>query len=960
MYLMFPVSIICDIQFMPTHMFLVSHGIRASPTSQGSNTWNGGLWSGGLDPMRGANRDQHSRDQQARSGSLWSGGLDPKRVPTVTNIAVTNEDIGSSKGGVIRFYPTNPKPSPLTTRIMTGSDIPKNPTPLSKKLSLVTYHHLLMRVPVKLDLDNWNYGSWEFFFEELCSTYDVDKYIRTHPTKSSTSSSTPLTPEELKVDNIVLSWILFTLFDSFFARLVMTCPKSAKEAWGLISDIVKDNKRSRTKALKAELRSIKLGDQSMESYFQKIDFIVNILTSLDARVNDEEVVHYALEGLPDTYNQVCVYMHWKDTFLDLKTVRSLLITEEMRLKSQALALPADSSSLMGTCRFGDLCRYVHDVNAKPVTNTSGSTPRGRGTVDTTNTTNELLINPLAAPGLAGPNGSYHPFGPPGLYHSHGPTAGPMHPPGFHVSAQQTGNPYHELNPLQAIPSQPMISLAQPSTATSPIVTQPANIGSITLSGHATILPHAFNAKILQDPNSGAWNMYICASSHLNSSSTCLSDVFSTCLYLSVSVGDGHSIPITNMGHSVLPTSYGPFHLNNVLITPNIVKNLISVRQFVRDTNCTVEFDAFSFLRTSQLVGCCSDVIVQGIFTQSLFLLLSHMLSLPVNIRGINVLDIQELGKHVRLLFVSSDTVISSCFDNIHSDVWTSPILSLSGYKYYPIHQLDVNNAFLYDDLSETVYMHQPPGFRDYVYPDYVCLLQRSLYGIKQAPKLGFRGSLQYLTFTRPNISYAVQRVCLFMHDPRKPHFSALKRIMRYVRGTLDYGLQLFSFSTLDLVAYSDADWAGFLTTRRLTSGYCVFLGNNLPSYSSKRQPTLSHSSAEVEYRGVANVVAETCWLRNLLRELHTPLTFAILVYCDNVSAVYLSCNPVQHQRTKYIEIDIHFVRDLVVVGQVRVLHVPSCYQFADIFTKGLPSALFEGFCSNLTVHCPLAQTAGEC
>ncbi|GKE85882.1 ribonuclease H-like domain-containing protein [Tanacetum coccineum] len=116
--------------------------------------------------------------------------------------------------------------------------------------------------------------------------------------------------------------------------------------------------------------------------------------------------------------------------------------------------------------------------------------------------------------------------------------------------------------------------------------------------------------------------------------------------------------------------------------------------------------------------------------------------------------------------------------------------------------------------------------------------------------------------------------------------AALKRILRYARGTLDYGLQLFSSSTTDLVAYSDADWAGCPTTRRSTFGYYVFIGNNLLSWSSKRQPMLSHSSVEGEYRGVANAVAETCWLPNLLRELHTPLSFATLVYCDNVSGVY--------------------------------------------------------------------------
>nr|GEV55597.1 hypothetical protein [Tanacetum cinerariifolium] len=101
----------------------------------------------------------------------------------------------------------------------------------------------------------------------------------------------------------------------------------------------------------------------------------------------------------------------------------------------------------------------------------------------------------------------------------------------------------------------------------------------------------------------------------------------------------------------------------------------------------------------------------------------------------------------------------------------------------------------------------------------------------------------------------------------------------------------------------------------------------------QRQPTLSRFSVKAEYHGVTNVVAETCLLRNLLRELHTPLSFATLVYCDNISVVYLSSNPVQHHRTKHINIDISFVRDLVVAGQVRVLHVPSRYQYADIFTK---------------------------
>ncbi|GJZ16524.1 ribonuclease H-like domain-containing protein [Tanacetum coccineum] len=129
-------------------------------------------------------------------------------------------------------------------------------------------------------------------------------------------------------------------------------------------------------------------------------------------------------------------------------------------------------------------------------------------------------------------------------------------------------------------------------------------------------------------------------------------------------------------------------------------------------------------------------------------------------------------------------------------------------------------------------------------------------------------------------------------------------------------------------------------------------------------PTLYRSLAgalyaKAEYQGVANVVAETAWIRNLLCELHTPLFTATLVYCDNVSAVYMSANPVQHQRTKHIEIDIHFVRDFVASGQVRVLHVPSRFQYADIFTKGLPTALFIEFRSSLNVRRSPAHTEGE-
>jgi histone deacetylase 1/2 len=218
------------------------------------------------------------------------------------------------------------------------------------------------------------------------------------------------------------------------------------------------------------------------------------------------------------------------------------------------------------------------------------------------------------------------------------------------------------------------------------------------------------------------------------------------------------------------------------------------------------------------------------------------------------------------------------------------------------------------------------------------------------------GALQYVTLTRPGLSYAVQQACLHMHDPREQNLMLVKRILSYLRGSSSYGLHIQRSSALDLMAYSDVDWAGCPDTRRSTSGYAVFLGDSLVSWSSKRQPTVSRSSAEAEYHAVANVVAECCWLRQLLSELRVAVPKATVVYCDNISYVYMAANPVHHRRTKHIELDIHSVREKVALGQLRVLHVPTTQQFADVMTKGIPTPAFQEFRSSLCVR-PLDATA---
>lgn len=411
------------------------------------------------------------------------------------------------------------------------------------------------------------------------------------------------------------------------------------------------------------------------------------------------------------------------------------------------------------------------------------------------------------------------------------------------------------------------------------------------------------------------------------------------------------------------------------------------------------------------------------------------------------------------------------------------VLSLAVSRQWPVHQLDVKNAFLHGVLKENVYMKQPRGFIHPAFPEYVCQLQKALYGLKQAPRawferftnflkmIGFKGSradssmfvlregqhmavlllyvddivltassqtlmsrllqvlksefamsdlgslhyflgisvkqnldglflhqykyatdllkragmemakpvstptlneslslssdsallsdpqlyrslvgaLQYLTFTRPDIAFAVNQVCQFMHNPREKHMLAVKRILRYVKGTVHYGLQFYKGGSQTLTAYSDADWAGCHDTRRSTTGFCLYFGNNLISWSAKKQPTVSRSSAEAEYRAVASTVAELTWITSLLRELGIQLEEPPVVFCDNISTTYMSANPIQHARTKHIELDIHFVREKVISGHLQVHHIASTDQTADVFTKGLSGTRFRLLRDNLCV-----------
>ncbi|KAM1541138.1 hypothetical protein ACFX1Z_011089 [Malus domestica] len=221
------------------------------------------------------------------------------------------------------------------------------------------------------------------------------------------------------------------------------------------------------------------------------------------------------------------------------------------------------------------------------------------------------------------------------------------------------------------------------------------------------------------------------------------------------------------------------------------------------------------------------------------------------------------------------------------------------------------------------------------------------------------GALQYLTFTRPDISFAVHQVYQFMQCPMESHFVAVKRILRYLRATQGCGIHYIKGS-LEITAYSDADWAGDPNDRRSTTGLVVFLGSNPISWSSKKQHTVSRSSTEAEYRALSTTAAELDWIKQLLVFLHVPISVQPVLFCDNLSAIALTCNPVQHQRTKHIEIDVHFVRERVARHDLQVHFVSSNEQFADILTKGLSAPLFQTHCANLRLCFTAPELVGGC
>lgn len=197
------------------------------------------------------------------------------------------------------------------------------------------------------------------------------------------------------------------------------------------------------------------------------------------------------------------------------------------------------------------------------------------------------------------------------------------------------------------------------------------------------------------------------------------------------------------------------------------------------------------------------------------------------------------------------------------------------------------------------------------------------------------GRLVYLAVTKPEISYAVHTLAQFLKSPRLKHWEAAIRLVRYLKGVPGQGIFLSANNDLHISAFCDSDWAACPLMRRSLTGFLVMLGDSIVSWKTKKQHTVSRSSAEAEYRAMAMTLSELKCMKEILETFEVRQTRPMNLYCDSKAALHIAANPVLHERTKHIEADCHFVRDAVQDQSIVTSHVRTTDQLADILTKAL-------------------------
>ncbi|KAM2767079.1 hypothetical protein COP1_022920 [Malus domestica] len=387
------------------------------------------------------------------------------------------------------------------------------------------------------------------------------------------------------------------------------------------------------------------------------------------------------------------------------------------------------------------------------------------------------------------------------------------------------------------------------------------------------------------------------------------------------VVDGSGLHISHVGTSFIHTPYHSFTLPNTLHCPNASTNDLQTGKTLLQGRSKNGFDPFSS----------SSVVNHGV---SAFVGVRVSDAIWHSRLGNNNAYLSQFIMQLRTHFAMKDLGPLHYF--LGMEVSRMPSAFYLTQSKYILELLQKTNMVDAKPISTPV----PSGKRLSLYD-----------GEPLSDGSSFRsvvGALQYLLFTRPDIAYAVNQVCQFMHSPTTAHWAAVKRILRYLKGTHDHGL-LYKPSPLTLTAFADADYAGDPDNRRSTGGHCIFLGDNLISWSSKKQRGVSRSSTEAEYRQLAYTSAHLSWFHNLFRDLYLPLQPHRL-WCDNISAIAVASNPVYQARMRHVEVDYHYIRDKVIRKEIEVGYVATTDQIANFLTKGLSSVRFHYLISKLPVR----------
>lgn len=219
----------------------------------------------------------------------------------------------------------------------------------------------------------------------------------------------------------------------------------------------------------------------------------------------------------------------------------------------------------------------------------------------------------------------------------------------------------------------------------------------------------------------------------------------------------------------------------------------------------------------------------------------------------------------------------------------------------------------------------------------------------------FVGKLLYLTVSRPDITYIVHHLSQFLQAPRVPHMTAVQRVLRYLKSTPFQGLFYSANSNLTLEGYCDSDWGSSLDSSGMLksiTGMCIMIGPSLVAWHSTKQKVISRSTAEAELRAIADTACEISWFTLLLSELQLPQTLPVVIHSDNQAALDIAADPVFHPKTKHFTLDCHFVREQVQSNLIKPTYLPSVFQLADIFTKGLSRSAHWKLLSRLNVTQP--------